>query len=94
MPKSMKRSWKSFQLPSDYIFQQDNDPKHTAKSMKKWLSENDVNVLQWPSQSLDLNPIENLWQFLKIQRAPANINNLKAICQEEWYKIPTNYRKK
>ena len=35
--------------------------------------------------------------FLKIQihkRAPANINNLKTICQEEWYKIPTNYWKK
>ena len=33
-------SVESFELPSDYIFQQDNDPKHTAKSMKKWLSEN------------------------------------------------------
>ena len=32
------------ELPFDYIFQQDNDPMHTAKSMKKWLSENDVNA--------------------------------------------------
>ena len=64
----------------DYIFLQDNDPKHTGKSMKKWLSENNVNVLQWPNQSLGLNLIGNLWWFLKIQirkRAPANINNLK-----------------
>ena len=78
---------KSLELPSDYIFQQDNDPKHRAKSTNKWLSENNVNVLPWPSQSLDLNPIENLWRFLKIQirkRIPANINNLRAICQEEW----------
>ena len=37
-------------MSSDYIYQQDNDPKHAAKSMKKWLSEN--NVLQWPSQSV------------------------------------------
>ena len=39
----------------------------------------------------------NLWRFLKIQirkRAPANINYPKTICQEEWYKIPTNYCKK
>ena len=39
----------SLELPSDYIFQQDNDPKNTAKSTKKWLSENNVNVLLWPS---------------------------------------------
>ena len=81
-------SVESLELPSDYIFQQDNDPKHTTKSTKKWLSENNVNILQWPSQSPDLNPIENLCQFLKIQirkRALANINNLKTICQEEWY---------
>ena len=66
------------------------------KSMKEWLSENNVNVLQWPSQSPDLNPIEK-WRILKIQirkRTPANINNLKTICQEEWYKTPTNYCKK
>ena len=66
--KSINRSCqKSFELPSDYIFQHDNDPKHTAKSTKKWLSENNVNVFQWPSQSPGLNPIENLGQFLKIQ---------------------------
>ena len=27
----------SLELPSDYIFRQDNDPKHTGKSTKKWL---------------------------------------------------------
>ena len=90
-------SVESLEQPPDFIFQRDNDPKLTAKSTKKWLTENDINVLQWPSQSPDLNPIGNLWRFLKIQirkRVPANINNLKIQCQEEWYKIPTNYCKK
>ena len=67
LQENLMSSVERFELPSDNIFQQDNDPKHTAKSMKKWLSENNVNVLQRPNQSLDLNPIGNLWQFLKIQ---------------------------
>ena len=52
----------SLELPSDYIFQNYNDPKNTAKSTKL-LSENDVNILQWPNQSPDLNPIWNFWKF-------------------------------
>ncbi len=57
-----------FMLPSadqlfkyaDFIFQQYLAPAHTAKSTKSWLNEHCVSVLDWPANSPDLNPIENI----------------------------------
>ena len=48
-------------------FQQDSDPKHTAKLVKKFLEDNQVNYIpreDWPPNSPDLNPVENIWSIV------------------------------
>ncbi len=88
-----------FMLPSadklygdaDFIFQQDLAPAHTAKGTKSWFNDHGVTVLDWPANSPDLNPIENLSGIVKRKMKdtrPNNADELKAAVKETWASIP------
>ncbi len=87
-----------FMLPSadklygdaDFIFQQDVAPAHTATGTKSWFNDHGVTVLDWPANSPDLNPIENIWCIVKRKMRdtrPNKANDLKATIKATWASI-------
>lgn len=77
-------------LGQSWIFQQDNDPKHTAIIVRDWLLYHAPRQLKSPPQSPDLNPIEHVWDVLKRKIAHVDVPNkqkLKDALQKCWSEI-------
>ena len=55
LKQHLKTSVRKLKLGWKWVFQMDNEPKHSSKVVAKWLKDNKIKVLEWPSQSPDLN---------------------------------------
>ena len=89
--KNLKQSAVRMGLGRRFVFQHDNDPKHTSLLAKNYLQKSKVKVIDRPAQSPDLNPIKNLWGELKQRvhaRKPSNLKELEDYAKEEWASIP------
>ena len=76
---NVKKPVETLKLKRGWVFQQENYPKHTSKSSRKYLLERRMKVLEWPPQASDLNIIENLCRDLKhtvLARRPCHVTSL------------------
>ena len=67
-----------FYPPGDAIFQQYLALCHNSKKMKHYFDSDGIRVLDWPGNSADLNPIENLWA-IKQRHCKCNCTTMKQL---------------
>ncbi len=82
-------------IEGEVFLMEDGAPTHRSKAANDWRRENSIKCLEWPAQSPDLNPIENIWHTLKEKinnrpSIPKDETELVAALKEEWLLIPSD----
>ena len=71
------------------VFMHDGAPSHRSKVVQSFLDQQRINMLEWPGNSPDLNPIENLWSTMKrkvAEQQPSSLLELQHAIKEDWVK--------
>ncbi|GFU17579.1 transposable element Tcb2 transposase [Trichonephila clavipes] len=76
-----------------FLFMDDNAPCHRTVAAEQLLESEDIERMDWPARSPDLNPIEHVWDFLGRCLAartlpPVTIRELRLALQDEWAAMP------
>ncbi|KAL4500816.1 hypothetical protein ABPG72_020050 [Tetrahymena utriculariae] len=78
-----------------WVLVQDNDPKHTCNKVEVFCKANKINILRdWPSSSPDINPIENIWGWIKNKLKQQHITTKEQLLQQIdilWQEIPLDF---
>ena len=90
----MKRTVGRREWRNDRIWQQDNATAHTAGVVAEWLEKNVTRLEDWPPNSPDLSPIENLWGRMwadALKKKPTNIGELWSAVEEVFTSYDDQY---
>ena len=79
--------WATRVFGHNFVYVQDNAPPHTARDSVAFLDQQDVEVMDWPARSPDMNPIDHVWDQMSVwiwdmddpPSTVAELNN--AVCQ-------------
>ncbi|GFV83337.1 transposable element Tcb2 transposase [Trichonephila clavipes] len=75
-----------------FLFMDDNAPCHRTVAAEQLLESEDIERMDWPARSPDLNPIEHVWDFLgsawHSTLPPVTIRELRLALQDEWAAMP------
>jgi hypothetical protein len=91
LDNTLQASRDLFEADEAWTFQQDNAPCHTARTITEYMAEINMDVLPWPANSPDLNPIENLWSWMDRQLQKKQMTSLEMLQDELralWLKVP------
>jgi hypothetical protein len=74
-------------------YMDDNAPVHRASAVLAWKNAYGLDILEWPAYSPDMNPIENIWAYIKgkvnsLEQRPQNLNELHEVVCSIWNAIP------
>lgn len=89
LTSNLKQSAENLDLGKLWSFQQNNEPNYAANVVRRHLQDNHANYTDRPSQSPELDLINNLWMKLKewVRAWKTSASRALKILQS-WFKIP------